>query len=354
MQTQTRKLFNKVREAVAHDNGVEDVAEKFTVSPSVEQRLTEQMTESADLLSKINIIGVTEQKGQKLGIGVGNPIASRTDTKDEERETAYVGEVNPDDYECMQTNFDTHLDYRVMDAWAIAKPRGTDPVGTFGVLYRKATLKRMALDRIMTGWNGTHAAKKTNRATYPLLQDVNAGWLEKVRANAPQRFMGYDSTGQATSDVYQIGEGGTYQTLDAAVFDVMASLLDAWHVGSDDLVLMLGRELWVNHGLNLYNDSRAATERNALQTWFATQAIAGLPTICPPFFPQRGLVVTSYDNLSIYYQTGGVRRAIIDNPKRDRVEEYLSSNDAYVVEDYGKFAAMRSSAIQLKHNGAWV
>jgi hypothetical protein len=111
----------------------------------------------------------------------------------------------------------------------------------------------------------------------------------------------------------------------------------------------------VNHGLTLYNDNRTATEKNALQVWFAKEAVAGLPTVTVPFFPARGLVVTSYDNLSIYFQTGAVRRAIIDNPKRDRVEEYLSSNDAYVVEDYGKFGAVRSGAVKLKNaEGAWV
>ena len=50
-----------------------------------------------------------------------------------------------------------------------------------------------------------------------------------------------------------------------------------------------------------------------------------------------------------------MRRAIIDNPKRDRIEEYFSSNDAYMVEDYGKFAGVRSTAIKLKSaNGEWV
>ena len=50
-----------------------------------------------------------------------------------------------------------------------------------------------------------------------------------------------------------------------------------------------------------------------------------------------------------------MRRAIVDNPKRDRVEEYLSSNDAYVVEDYGKLGGVRAGAIKLKAtNGAWV
>lgn len=304
--------------------------------------------EKSDFLKKINIAGVTEQKSQKLGLGVGSPIASRTDTDNKDRETAYVGSLNPDDYEAKQTNFDTHLSYRVMDAWA-----ATD--GNFKVMYRKAVMQRMALDRIMIGWNGTSAAVETSRTDNPLLQDVNVGWMEKVRRNAPARLMGYASDGEVTTDEFMIGDGGQYMTLDAAVFDVMANLLDPWHTGSDDLVLIIGRELWVNHGLTLYNENRPASERNALQVWFSSEAVAGLPTATVPFFPPRGLVVTSYDNLSIYYQTGAVRRAIIDNPKRDRVEEYLSSNDAYVVEDYGKFGGIRPGAIKLKNAaGEWV
>ena len=347
MRNTTRQLFNKLKLEVAEANNVDDVTAKFNLVPAVERRLVERQGESADLLKKINVVGVTEQKGQKLGLGVGSPIASRTDTNSKERETAYVGSLMPDEYDCKQTNFDTHIGYRTLDMWA--------GLPNFKQLYRKAVIKRMALDRIMVGWNGTSAAIETDRANNPLLQDVNIGWLEKVRRNSPKNFMGYDSQGNPTSDALTIGEGGKYNTLDALVFNAMSDLLDPWYQGGDDLVLIIGRELWVNHGLTLYNDNRAATERNALQTWFANEAIAGVPTVTVPFFPARGLVITSYDNLSIYYQTEATRRAIIDNPKRDRVEEYLSSNDAYVVEDYGKFAGVRDGAIKLKNTaGEWV
>ncbi len=347
MNPRTREQFNLMKEEVATANDVGNVSEKFTLLPSVEQIIVDRMGESSALLNQINIFPVTEQKGQKLGLGVGAPIASRTNTDNKDRETAYVGSLDGDQYECKQTNFDTHISYRTLDAWA--------QLDDFQERYRKAVLQRVSLDRIMTGWNGTSAAAETARTANPLLQDVNIGWLEKVRQSAPANFMGYDSTGTATTDEFTIGEGGLYGTLDALAFDVMSNLLDPWHVCGDDLVLILGRELWVNHGLTLYNDNRSATDKNALQVWFAKEAIAGLPTVTVPFFPARGLVITSYDNLSIYFQTGAVRRAIIDNPKRDRVEEYLSSNDAYVVEDYGKLGAVRAGAIKLKNAaGEWV
>lgn len=51
-------------------------------------------------------------------------------------------------------------------------------------------------------------------------------------------------------------------------------------------------------------------------------------------------------NLSIYYQNQARRRYLIDNPKRDRIENYESSNDAYVVEDYDRGAFAENITIQ--------
>jgi hypothetical protein len=54
-----------------------------------------------------------------------------------------------------------------------------------------------------------------------------------------------------------------------------------------------------------------------------------------PFFPANSMLITPLENLSLYWQEGTRRRTIVDNAKRDRIENYESSNDAYVVEDYG-------------------
>ncbi|WP_298844331.1 P2 family phage major capsid protein, partial [uncultured Salinicola sp.] len=47
------------------------------------------------------------------------------------------------------------------------------------------------------------------------------------------------------------------------------------------------------------------------------------------------IFITALSNLSLYWQTGSRRRYLRDKPERKRVENYESSNDAYVVEDYG-------------------
>ena len=66
--------------------------------------------------------------------------------------------------------------------------------------------------------------------------------------------------------------------------------------------------------------------------------IGGKLAAVVPSFPKGMVVITTYDNLSIYNQAETRRRAIIDNPKRDRVENFESVNEAYVVEDYGLIA----------------
>lgn len=320
--------------------------EMVTYPPDKQQRAYSAAAEKAAFLKEVNHIPVTAQIGQRVGVGVSKPIASRTDTDIEERTTRYVADLSGDTYYAVQTNFDTHISYRTLDAWA--------HMADFHKMYTEHLALQTARDRLMIGFNGVSSSEKSDLEANPLLQDVNVGWLEKVRRNEPNRVMGYDSDGVATDEQWQLGANGDYGTLDALVFDMTINLLDAWHQGADDLVVLVGRDIWTSHGLSLLANSSLPTERQALQTWFASQTVAGLPCAMPPFFPSRAVVVTSYSNLSIYYQLGTLRRAVIDNPKRDRVEEYRSQNEAYVVEDFGKFAAVRGGAILLPtKTGAW-
>lgn len=62
--------------------------------------------------------------------------------------------------------------------------------------------------------------------------------------------------------------------------------------------------------------------------------MGGLQAVRAPFFPPNALLITRLDNLSIYWQEDTRRRSVIDNPKRDRIENFESVNEAYVVEDY--------------------
>lgn len=324
MRNETRKLFNDFQNRLATLNGVESVGAKFTVEPSIQQTLETRMQESSEFLNSINVIGVNEQQGEKLGLGISGTIAGRTDTNQNDRQPTDPTDMEGSSYFCKQTNFDTALRYGKLDAWAKFQD--------FQTRIRDAILKRQALDRIMIGFNGTSAAAQSDRITNPLLQDVNIGWLQKMRDHAAERVMTevVDASGKIT-----IGTSGDYKNLDALVYDMVNTLIDPWYQDDTELVVLTGRKLLSDKYFPLVNSDLVPTEKTAADMMISQKRIGGLQAVRVPHFPANTIMVTRLDNLSLYWQEGSRRRNIIDNPKRDQIENYESSNDAYVVEDYG-------------------
>lgn len=325
MQNSTRLKYNAYLQHLATLNGVPSVAEAFTIAPSVQQKLENRIQESSDFLKAINIVPVNELQGQKLGLGTNGPIASRTDTTNGDRATRDASSLEGTGYQANKTNYDTHVRYATLDMWA--------KFPDFQVRLSQVIQKQCALDRIMIGWNGTSAADTTNRNTNPLLQDVNIGWLQYLRENAPSRVM---HEGATAGKVKVAAAGGDYKNLDALVYDAYKSLLDPWHAEAGDLVAIVGRDLMHDKLFPLVSDPTAPTEMLAADIVRAQKRLGGLQAITVPYMRPASVLVTSLSNLSIYYQDGSRRRAVLDNPKRDRIETYESSNDAFVIEDLGK------------------
>ncbi|MBN8263022.1 MAG: phage major capsid protein, P2 family [Xanthomonadales bacterium] len=325
MRNTTRKLYTAMLAHIAQLNGVDDATSKFSVDPSVQQTMETRIQESSDFLRQINVVGVTEQQGEKLGLGVGGPIASTTNTAVQDRATKDPTDMDQQGYICTQTNFDTHLTYGKIDAWA--------KFPDFQTRVRDAIIRRQALDRIMIGFNGTSRAATSNLVANPLLQDVNKGWLQKYREFATARVL----ADGANAGEIRVGEaaGGDYKNLDALVMDAVASLVEPWYQEDTQLVAILGRDLLHDKYFPLVNTANAPTEQLALDTLVSQKRVGGLQAVRVPSMLANVVFITRLDNLSIYYQEGGRRRAIVDNAKRDRIENYESSNDAYVVEDYG-------------------
>lgn len=326
MRNNTRLLYNALALQIATLNGVGSAAEKFSVAPSVQQTLEDRITESSDFLGRINIVGVTEQTSAKLGLGVGSPIASTTNTDTTDRATKEAHSLDSQQYSCTQTNSDTHIKYATLDTWA----RFPD----FQTRVRDAIVRRQALDRIMIGFNGTSRAVTSDSATNPLLQDVNKGWLQHMREQAAARVL----TGGKTAGVIQIGGADAtrdYASLDALVMDAVANLIEPWYQDDTQLVAVLGRDLLHDKYFPLVNQAAPASEQLAADLIISQKRVGGLGAIRVPFVPAGKILITRLDNLSIYWQEGARRRMLIDNPKRDRIENYESSNDAYVVEDFG-------------------
>lgn len=329
MKKTTRFKFNAYLTQLAALNGVavSDIASKYTAEPSVAQTLETKIQESSGFLQKINIIPVDEQSGERLGLGIGASIAGTTDTTQKEREPTDPTYIDGEGYKCTQTNYDTALPYSKLDLWAKFQD--------FQTRIRDAIVLRQALDRIMIGFNGVKREKTSNRETNPLLQDVNIGWLEKIRQEAPVQVLDkIVSEGQVISPKIRIGTGGDFANLDALVLGAVSEKIAPWYQEDTELVVVCGRSLLADKYFPIVNRDQPNSETLAADLIISQKRIGNLPAVRVPFFPANAMLITRLDNLSIYWQDGTRRRSVIDNPKRDRVENFESVNEAYVVEDY--------------------
>ena len=330
MQNDTRKRFNAYREKTAAENGVSNAAHTFTAVPAVEQRAVATAQESHALLKDINMVGVTSPDGQAVGISIGAPIAGRTNTDLGPRTPRHAVDLAEENsYRCEKTEFDVALPFSMLDGWA--------QFPDFEQRIDQAIGERQALDRLMIGFNGTHAAEQTDRDAYPLLQDVNIGWLEKIRTKAP----GQVKTSGATAGKVTIGATGDYPNLDGLVYAAV-QMLAPHHRKRPDLVVLIDRDLLHTKALGNVADATDNTRELALNRILTSGLVGGIPHRDAPFFPDAKLLVTTLRNLSIYYQKTTLRRFIQEEPGTDQVNDFQSVNEAYVVEDYGLVALVEN------------
>lgn len=324
MRNDTREKFSAYMQQVASLNGVASASVPFSVAPSVQQKLEQRMQESSAFLSAINMVGVDAQEGQKIGVGVNGPIAGRTNTKQKARKPRNPTDLKDNKYRCERTHFDSTQEYAQLDAWA-HRPE-------FQAIVRDAILKRQALDRLMIGFNGVRVADETDIEKFPLLEDVNIGWLQKYRDNAPQRVLAHGKeAGKIT-----VGKGGDYANLDALVSDAVEELVDPWHQEDDTLVAVVGRQMLHDKYFPMLQKYSGPRDAEALDMIMSQKRIGGLPAVRAPYMIKGGIFITSLKNLSIYWQIAGRRRTVIDRADWERIDNLESSNDAYVVEDYGR------------------
>jgi len=258
---------------------------------------------------------------------------------------------------CTQTNYDWSVRYAKLDAWRHKE--------NFELILRNAILKQQARDRIMIGWNGTSIAATTNRVANPLLQDVNEGWLHKIRTRAPAQVFDdgnltvlSNGANNGALDAIYVGAGtlydGTnattgevdYASIDALVLDAKR-LLPEWHRGDTELVVVVGHDLVDDKYFQIAQGAgTTATEVEATDRIIrSSKQMGGLPAVRVPFFPADALLITRLDNLSIYVQEGTRRRRLEDEPKKDRIANYESVNEDYVVEDLDLVALVENIVI---------
>jgi P2 family phage major capsid protein len=337
MRNETRIAYSAFEKKIAELNKVPAANKTFTVDPSIQQKLETRVQLSSSFLGKINMPAVTEMEGDKLGLGVTSTIAGRTNTKKNPRKTRDVTGLNSGRYRCVQTNFDTGIGYAKLDMWA--------KFPDFQTKIRDVIVHQQALDRIMIGFNGVSVAEDTDREKYPLLEDVNKGWLQQYRENAPLNVMVESKPGsgkiivgktkvKGEDDVTWKTEKGDYNNIDALVFDAVNTLIHPTYRENPNLVVIVSSELLADKYFPKINNEHAPTEEMALDMLISQKRIGGKTAVTVPFFPKDKMLILPLANLSLYWQEGGRRRHVREEPDYDQIADYTSSNDAYVVEAY--------------------
>lgn len=328
-----------------------DASKSFAVAPQVAEKVEDRIKELSEFLTMINMLPVINQSGRAIGVESTRPIAGRTDTSGNNRRQP----TDPSDssikntYECKKTEFDWSRRYELIDAWR--------HLPDFEIKLRDAIMKQQGRDRIMIGWNGTSCADATNRALNPMLQDVNEGWLHKIRTNAAAQVLsdgsltvranGANNAGLKAIYVkpgvtlFDVEEGNAvtadadYSSLDALVLDAKSNIPE-WYRGDTDLVVIIGHDLVDEKYFTIAQQTGAtATEVEATDRILRSdKQLGGFPVVRVPFFPANAILITKLSNLSIYWQEGTRRRKLVDEDEYDRVANYESVNEAYVVEEY--------------------
>ncbi|WP_163832239.1 phage major capsid protein, P2 family [Spartinivicinus ruber] len=333
MRTETQQKFNKLKRDLAHTYNVSNVAHKFNVTPTVSQKLNDKIVASNPLLQKINVIPVDELQGEKVFLGVSSSVTGRTNTKENDRQPKNLVQLDNDGYQLYKTESDVCISYEQMDVWAKFKD--------FASRYSNAVQHQMGVDRIKVGWYGKEAAPQTDPKKHPLLQDVNKGWLQIMREKAPGQIL-------SKGDDKPIILGTDYPNLDALAIDLKYMIGEPFQADSD-LVFLVGSELIGHYHMRLYHlQGETPSEKERIENQQVIQTIGGLPSYSFPGMPSRLAMVTSFNNLSLYFQSSSWRKQVVDNPRRDQVEDYNSRNEGYVVEQYEKVAFIEPDQIQFK------
>ncbi len=319
LEPKTKQALHDYARRVATLNGVENYNAPFDVKPAIEQKMIEQYHQQTDFLKQINIIQVKHAHGQKLGLGVNKSVAKNTNTDVSPRKpTNIFGVESIDDYLCTNTDYDISLPWKVIDTWGY--------LPNFQKKCANLAIETIAQDKQKIGFNGTSREKDTDPVANPLLQDVNIGWLEKMRQFNSQRVF---------KDTI-IGDNKEFKNLDALVETAIHELIGENHRSSRDLVVICNDKLVQNKFIGLLNQNHAPTEQQASQALYQMKKVGTLDVVMPSFFPENTLLITSLNNLSIYIQKGSHRRFIRDEPDWDRTGDYHSINECFVVEDYTK------------------
>lgn len=331
MRVDQRLKFNQFIEAIADFYSVDKESvirgESFNIEPLKEAKLLGNIQKQSGFLNKINVVQVNEIEGMLMFGATEKGITGR---KSVGRFRTNVG-ASGYRYKLAKTDSGVLIPWEMLDSWGSLSP-------SFQKLWADYVQQQIALDMVMVGFNGTSAAADTQA---PDLSDVNIGWLEFVRRNAPAQMIGAGQTIQIH------GKNADFTSLDELAYQLKQGLAERHH-NAGDLVFCVGADLVANESKSLYKkNSLTATERSALNSTNITGMFGGMPCIVPENMPGKAAFVTSLDNLSIYTQRGSIRRGFKNDEELAAIVDSYYRNEGYAVEDPTKFCGIEAESVEL-------
>lgn len=290
-----------------------------------------------EFAKNINIVTVEDRDGKSFLGTLGNPASSRTDVSKQDRQ-AYSLLSDTMNYTVAQINTDVCVSYALMNMWSASTSKN------FSKQYVEYTQQRVGIDRLIAGWHGTAQSNaNTDPEDDPLLKNLSMGWLANMIYQRSDRVLGCgvgDSImigGNSPSDATYV-----FKNLDEAV---LASIAKIPSMHRQNLVCLIGDELLAQEQARVYSSDGFIYEKHKNSEMF--NSFGNIPRLDCVGFPSLGLVVTSIDNLSIYIKSGTAFRQFKNNVRRERVEDYQTSELAYVVENPNAFYAFNPSVVKV-------
>ena len=302
-----------------------DAGARFTLAPDSERNWLTAVQNSNEFLSKLDVDTCDAQVVENLYSEEMGLVSGRTDTNEKDRPTTDLAGLMGISYTAVKTQHDTHITFDEYNRWA----RRNRAKFQAYIAEKRAASK--SNDMMKIAWHGKEVAKTTDKAKNPLGQDVNIGFIERVRKHYPQNII------DGTEEGITIGKGGTYESLDQAVIAMKAMIPKELQNG---LELYASDEFFVDRDMKMV-EKVTVTEAGdkSLQKVFTTVA-GGIHAETPPFFPDNTLILTSPKNLAIRTQEGSVRVGMKKNHARSREEFYNEANEFYAVKDYRKIVIL--------------
>lgn len=322
--------------------------QQFNITPEVQQKLESKMMLADPFLSLITNELVRDLSGEKVFMNINEPVSRRTALRGPRAPVDKLL-LTDSQYMLSEVERDVEMNWKKVDSWSGRH-------SAFFSRFMALCNKRRAQDALITGWHGQFIEPLTDPTVFPMLQDVNIGWIQYMIDVAPAKVLGLNPAG--TVDQINVGSGGDFENMHELVHYMSESMIDPIHRDRTDIRCVTGRELIADRKGKLYarwgGDSEP-TEQDMLEGVVHQNDYADRMIQRSNFAPQRLVFLSPMDNFSRYVQRGTTRtKPVYNDHDTKALKDLMYLYESFQMEDVEACAVVHPDAIHLKDKtGAW-